>query len=450
MGFLIDKQTVEDLNLLGRFKKDSVINIYDRTCTRGGRRLLAQMFRDPMSDAGRINARARVIDWFRNVDARLPLREEDMDLIEFYSSFGSYDNALANACGVVWTRIRGILFADNAYDNLQGGFRKFRCLVDDLSHFFDALPEDGSPIKEDIEWFRSAFGQTLSEDIVDDEKSRIPLRRFLSEDWKVRKMGKKCLERLSDMIFSLDVYTSVARVAVERGFCAPVAVTGDNVRLEIKGVRHPALRHAVTNDVSLDSERNLLFLTGVNMAGKSTLMKSVAISAYLAHMGFPVPAESLTFTPLDGLFTSINISDDISRGYSHFYAEVMRVKGIARHVHDGRRLLVLFDELFKGTNVKDAFDATLAVVSAFAKHGNCLYVISTHITEVGEELSKAGGNAIFKCLSSEMRDGRLSYTYTLRDGISSDRHGMTIIRNEHVLDIIRNAGKNQRKEAQGE
>ena len=87
--------------------------------------------------------------------------------------------------------------------------------------------------------------------------------------------------------------------------------------------------------------------------------------------------------------------------------------------------------------VKDAYDATLAVTQAFAKHTGCLYIISTHIVEVASALEESCGNVRFRCLPSEMEDGRLVYHYKLHNGISSDRHGMTIIRNEHILDILK-------------
>ena len=120
-------------------------------------------------------------------------------------------------------------------------------------------------------------------------------------------------------------------------------------------------------------------------------MKSIGTNLYLAHLGFPVAASQLEFSLLDGLFSSINVPDDIQKGYSHFFAEVLRVKDVALQVRSGKRLLVLFDELFKGTNVKDAYDATLAVTEAFARFRDCLFVISTHIIEVGEALGGAGG-----------------------------------------------------------
>ncbi len=124
------------------------------------------------------------------------------------------------------------------------------------------------------------------------------------------------------------------------------------------------------------------------MAGKSTWMKTLGISFYLAHMGFPVAAESMRFSVMEGILTSINVPDDISLGWSHFYAEVMRVKLVAKEVSSGKRLFILFDELFKGTNVKDAYDATLAVTLKLAKIQEMCFRYFTHIIEVGEELKR--------------------------------------------------------------
>jgi len=95
----------------------------------------------------------------------------------------------------------------------------------------------------------------------------------------------------------------------------------------------------------------------------------------------------------------------------------------------------MFDELFKGTNVKDAYDGTLAVTEAFAEYMDCLFVVSTHIIEVGEAL-RSRGNIRFRFLPTVMDGHRPRYTYTLQEGITEDRQGMMIIRNEGILEMI--------------
>ena len=178
-------------------------------------------------------------------------------------------------------------------------------------------------------------------------------------------------------------------------------------------------------------------LVGYTNVGKSTLMKSFGIAVYLAHMGFPVAATSMQFRIQDGMYTSINVPDNINLGYSHFYAEVLRVKKVAIEVSRDKRLIVIFDELFKGTNVKDAFDATLAVTEAIAERKNCAFMVSTHIIEVGQELGKRCNNVTFEYLPTVMKGKLPTYTYKLEQGITSDKHGMIIINNEKIIEIIK-------------
>jgi DNA mismatch repair protein MutS len=219
------------------------------------------------------------------------------------------------------------------------------------------------------------------------------------------------------------------------GLCPGVAPT-DNI-VWIEGLKHPAVSHAVGNSIMLEKNTNMLFLTGANMAGKSTFMKAFGVSVYLAHMGFPVAATEMAFSVRDGLFSSINVADDLSQGHSHFYAEVLRVKKVAQAVSEGKRLVVLFDELFKGTNVKDAYDGTLAVTDAFSRYRRCAFIISTHIVEAGEALRKRRDNLRFAYLPTVLENGRPRYPYILQEGIAADRVGMMIIENEGIIDIIK-------------
>ena len=98
--------------------------------------------------------------------------------------------------------------------------------------------------------------------------------------------------------------------------------------------------------------------------------------------------------------------------------------------------MIIFDELFRGTNVKDAYDATVAVTEAFSQKKSCVFMISTHIIEAGEELQKKCNNIEYVYLPTVMEGSVPRYTYKLEKGITEDRHGMIIIRNEGILDIL--------------
>ena len=257
-------------------------------------------------------------------------------------------------------------------------------------------------------------------------------------EYLLRRVCRKELRRLLEIIYYTDVYVAVATVAKKMRFVRAVAYgkeEGVN-RIDVKGFSHPLMVGAVGNSIRIDHERNVSFLTGANMAGKSTLMKAFGVAVYLAHIGFPVAAEVMEFSVQDGLYSSINVSDHLNLGYSHFYAEVARVKRVAEEVCAGKNLVIIFDELFKGTNVKDAYDATVAVITAFGSSRNCSYMVSTHITEAGFTLAEKSEHFRFVCLPTVMKGKIPTYTYRLEEGISNDRLGMMIVENERVVEII--------------
>jgi DNA mismatch repair ATPase MutS len=246
---------------------------------------------------------------------------------------------------------------------------------------------------------------------------------------------QKEMKEVLRFIDELDVNIAVSHTARSRGFIYSMALPATENVFSANGLYHPCLNQAVGNPIQLDKENNVLFLTGANMAGKSTLMKSIGIGFYPAHMGFPVAATQLSFSVRQGLYSSINVADNISLGYSHFYAEVVRVKQAALAVASGKKLLLMFDELFKGTNVKDAYDGTLAVTEAFGAYDDCLFIVSTHIIEVGEAL-KQNRHIRFVYLPTVMEGSRPRYTYQLKEGITEDRQGMMIIKNEGILELL--------------
>jgi len=115
---------------------------------------------------------------------------------------------------------------------------------------------------------------------------------------------------------------------------------------------------------------------------------------------------------------------------------VLRVKNIAAELALGRNLFIVFDELFRGTNVKDACEATIAVAEAFAGKPDSFFIISTHIIEAGEVLRNTCSGVRFVYLPTQMNGNQPVYTYTLENGITNDRHGMIIIQNEGILELL--------------
>jgi DNA mismatch repair ATPase MutS len=177
------------------------------------------------------------------------------------------------------------------------------------------------------------------------------------------------------------------------------------------------------------------------MAGKSTLIKAVGLSVYLAHLGLGVPADEMKLTLFEGILSNIDVADNIVKGESYFFNEVKRIKETILRINDGRRWLILIDELFKGTNIQDAMKCSLAVIEGLNKMKNGLFILSSHLYEIGEELKNIPSIS-FKYFETELKDNELLFSYKLKDGISKDRMGYLILQREGVTSLLENIGKN--------
>lgn len=441
MNFIVDKQTLNDLNIFGKGGRNCIYSLFNRTHTRGGALILEDMFRYPLTDADKINKRSTTIRYFLARRIEFTFQGEWFDTIEHYLSNTDKRTRLAAEENTLQRKIKGYIGSDTDYELLHkgviAGIGIINCTVDLIAKV-DTDSSDNP--------YREEFGQMKK--IVQDPNLAWALRekgvkklsyaKMVEYDRLFRYEGNSMFKKLLYHIYNMDVYISVAEVAEREGFVFGKALLpGKNV-LKIDGVYHPLLKGAVPNTIHVDGDNNVIFLTGANMAGKSTFMKSFGIVIFLAHMGFPLPAKSMEFTVQNGMYTTINLPDNLSMGYSHFYAEVLRVKKVAESVGRSQNLIVIFDELFRGTNVKDAYDATVAIAEAFAENRNCTFMISTHIIEAGEELKKRCDNINFVYLPTIMSGSIPTYTYTLESGITNDRHGMVIVNNERIVEILEN------------
>ena len=439
MPFATDKQTLDDLNLQGKFKKSSIFSLFNSTQTPGGERLLESMFSCPLHTEEAINQRSRIIRFFQEKAFRFPVDQRVLEVTENYILGGSLSGFFAAAVQSVRRKLFSVMGLQQESVLIEEGLKASIIMLKSFRQFvagiLNGAPENpfAGELKKADELFNSKKLSWLNKADPDAAFSFLQIMQY---DYFLRSQLQEELNTIFELVYAVDVYIAVAAVAARRGFSPAQAVPAERQLLKIEDGFHPGVEKAVPNTIELNRENNMIFLTGANMAGKSTFMKTFAICSYLAHMGFPVPAKSMVFSVKDGIYTSINVSDNLNMGYSHFYSEVLRVKTIAEEVSSPKNLVVIFDELFKGTNVKDAYDATLAISEALAEHSNCFFIISTHIVEVGDKLLKdKTGGIRFRYMPTEMKENLPTYTYRAREGISSDRHGMMIIRNEKILDF---------------
>ena len=439
MSFETDKQTLDDLNILGKYSSNSVYSLFGGLVTRGAERLMDQMFAHPLTDADEINRRTAIFRYFKTHALEFPGDSEELEEIDQYIGNADRTSWFVNLLLLCKMKSLELISKDEHFGIWRAGMEATIHFLRESKAFLERVNEDiaDNPLEERVKWGLDLLNNKAFARLLEDTTRPLSFGQMFSVDRLLRSVWLKPLQELLGLFCEIDLYIVVGRVAREYDFCFAEAMKEGEVSIEIKGLHHPCIRKAVSNDLSITRQKNIFFLTGANMAGKSTLMKSFGIAVYMAHMGFPVAAREMRFTVQDGMYTSINVPDNINMGYSHFYAEVLRVKKVAIEVSLSKRLVVIFDELFKGTNVKDAYDATYAVTSALAKRHACSFMISTHIIEVGHELGKNCDNATFAYLPTVMNGSVPTYTYKLEPGITNDKHGMIIINNERIVELIR-------------
>lgn len=190
---------------------------------------------------------------------------------------------------------------------------------------------------------------------------------------------------------------------------------------------HPAQR--VCNDFSFKDAGDVVLITGSNMSGKSTFLRTLGVNLVLAYTGAPVIADSLRTTPLR-LFTCIQISDSLSDGISYFYAEVKRLKRLLAAYQDDHQypLFFLIDEIFRGTNNRERLIGSRAVIRALTQ-GTGFGAIATHdleLTSLEDEIPHIS-NFHFR---EHIAEGKLEFDYTLRDGPCPTTNALKIMQHE--------------------
>ena len=447
MQFDIDKQTIRDLNLFDdRTQEKSIFTFYNRTVTRGGKEMLNRLFRTPVSDIELLQSRKEEINFFFLNNCPLKLKSRHIDFIEHYLVNDRFP-LRSNIIDAAYNGLMNKLSPDGDYWIITNGIFYIIRLIIDLKLFSDKAKSLPLPacLEEDIDRIKKFIDSDSLKNCISDPPEDIKDLTFLqinNLDQLFRVSKKDLFKELLNIVYKIDVLQSLSGIIKSDEYSLPEYYPGLQPLFEVIDAFNPILPSPVPNSFTFTRDTSLCFITGPNMAGKSTFLKTMGLMIYLAHLGFPVPAKRLKTTVFDGLFTTINLADNLNLGYSHFYSEVQRVKEIVVKINTERNLFVIFDELFRGTNVKDAYDASLMIISALAKIRGNFFFISTHILEVAEDLENKDA-LIFNCFESELVNQTPIYDYKLKPGVSKERIGMLIIKQERILEILEHITEKQ-------
>ena len=423
----VDQTTLADLEVFSaRDGSAGLFQIVDHTTTIHGRASLKRRFLQPSSDHASI---ARTQEAVRFLVGH-PMAQFDAKLVEAVVGYVR-SNIVAAQRSIVGYRAEEAWMSlryPALLDEIRMGVRSTKSLVEIVDRTC-ALINSASPpeLLEDLTMRLAAISNAVR-----------PVWRAtssLAADSLIRGGLRSDIESALYLLGELDALNSMALATRENGWTFPDLIDSQSFALEAEGVFHPFVLSPVTNPVRLTGGEPMVFLTGPNMAGKTTYLRSVALIVLLSQVGMGVPAARARLTPVDHLFTSLNPADNLRAGLSYFFAEVLRVKEAATILAAGERALVLFDEVFKGTNVLDALEASAEVILGFARARQSGFIFSSHLTQLVDVL-RANPSIRFCCFDGEIVSGTPSYNYALRDGVSDKRFGLLLLRQARVPELI--------------
>ncbi len=448
-SFRIDNQTKSDLELFHRDgNSPSLFNHYNRTTTIGGREYLYKIISNPVSDVDYLENRKAEINFFVTAGSFIKLKRRQIDFIEYY--LGNRRIPLkGNIIDAARDKFLSLLKPDNDYYVISQGIFSLLHLFKDFKDFFPGLALSGAP-KSIINEFDFAV-DFISEKSINSYIDNPPPASNQMKPYVINKLdyffrGMHLVEvrKFLDLVYHIDVLQSLSSLVKKDKYSLPEFIPDKGPLIDVTGCFHPFLENPVKNSFSFNSGNHFCFLTGPNMSGKSTFLKTIAALVYFSHLGLPLPAQRAKISFFNGLFTTINLSDSLNQGLSHFYGEVKRVKEMAVEIGSNKNMVVILDELFRGTNVKDAYEATKLIITKLSEIKGCLFFISSHILEVAEDISQSD-HIDFRCFESSLDNDMPAYDFKLKKGISVERVGLQIVKKENVESILEDIIKQQNK-----
>lgn len=241
----------------------------------------------------------------------------------------------------------------------------------------------------------------------------------------------KSVETWFNTIAFFDAYNSLGNFAFNHPSFTYPTIANDDVVLKSKNAGHPLLdpKKSILNDITIEGGQ-FFIITGANMAGKSTFLRTVSLQIMMANVGLPVCAESVTYSPIK-LITSMRTTDSLTDDESYFFSELKRLRYIVDEIQTDRYFIVL-DEILKGTNSTDKALGSRKFVERLVK-SKSTGIIATHdlsLCEVANE-HPAVKNHYF---DAEIIDNELHFDYTFKDGICQNMNASFLLKKMGIIE----------------
>lgn len=246
------------------------------------------------------------------------------------------------------------------------------------------------------------------------------------EKWK--ELYASDLPRWIETIGEIDAYCSLATFAYNHPDYVYPAICSESFHLQAEGLGHPLMSRdkCVRNGINIEKRPFFIIITGANMAGKSTYLRTVGVNYLLACIGAPVWAKQMEIYPAR-LVTSLRTSDSLTDNESYFFAELKRLKLIIDKLAAGEELFIILDEILKGTNSMDKQKGSFALIKQFMSM-NANGIIATHDLLLGTLIKLFPENIRNYCFEADIRNDELSFSYRMREGVAQNMNACFLMK----------------------
>jgi len=253
-----------------------------------------------------------------------------------------------------------------------------------------------------------------------------------TEKWQA--VHREELPKWLEVLAETDAICSLANFHFNHPGSIFPGISEDGILLTAKSLGHPLVSESnrVDNPASIPGWKHFTIITGANMAGKSTYLRTVGVNLVLAMTGSAVIAEEMTFHPAR-LVTSIRTRDSLQKSESYFYAELKRLKYIIGRLQEGDKLVILLDEILKGTNSRDKQSGSIALLTKLLRY-NASGLVATHDLALGELEKQYPDQIVNKSFEVVIENDLLVFDYKLKDGIARQMNATFLMRHMGIID----------------
>ncbi len=251
--------------------------------------------------------------------------------------------------------------------------------------------------------------------------------------WNWHRQNRKKLTAWLDVIAEMDALISLANLAYNHPEFVYPEIHDGGFTLQAKQLGHPLLaaKKRVNNDLSINGWGKILIITGANMAGKSTFLRTVGVNLILGRTGAPVCAEKLVFSPVK-VYTNMRTTDNLLKDESYFFAELKRIKTVLDRLEKGEKIFVILDEMLKGTNSVDKLNGSRQLIRKLLEL-KAVALIATHDLKISEMEEEYPQMVFNKCFEIELENDEMIFDYLLTDGVTKTMNATFLMKKMGII-----------------